>query len=104
MEQTQKRPPLTEEQKRDKIVRSFIRDGKLASIPVKTSKREVVLEYITKTMFEPGRTYAEAEVNDILRPFYEDFCTLRRDLVDGGYIRRERNGSVYEVVTSLCGE
>ncbi len=101
----QKRPPLTQEQQIEKIVRSFIRDGKLASIPVKASKREVILDYVAKTMFEPGKIYTEGEVNDVLRPFYEDFCTLRRDLVDSGRLNRARNGSAYTLaVTSSCGE
>lgn len=95
MEQT-KREPLTEEQQKEKIVRSFFRDGRLASIPAKQSKRAVILEYVAKTYFENDRTYTEMEVNSILRGFYEDHCTLRRDLVDAGLLKRLNDGSTYQ--------
>ncbi len=90
-----KREPLTEEQQKEKIVRSFFKNGKLESIPSKASKREVILEYIAKTYFEKDRVYSETDVNSILRGFYEDNCTLRRDLVDAGYLSRTKNASEY---------
>ena len=90
-----RREPLTEEQQKEKILRGFFKDGRLASIPVKASKRAVILEYVAKTYFEEERVYTETEVNSILRGFYEDHCTLRRELVDAGCLARMRNGSEY---------
>jgi hypothetical protein len=40
--------------------------------------------------FEPGVRYPEREVNRILRPFHDDHITLRRYLVDEGFLSRER--------------
>ena len=37
---------------------------------------------------QAGRAYAEAEVNDLLRPAHEDVATLRRELVDYGFLAR----------------
>ena len=45
--------------------------------------------------FEPGRRYPEREVNDILRSAHDDVATLRRELIDYRYLRRE--GAVYWV-------
>jgi hypothetical protein len=44
--------------------------------------------------FEPGRTYPEREVNEILAGHSEDFATLRRYLVDYGYLAR--HGGIYQ--------
>jgi hypothetical protein len=39
--------------------------------------------------FEPGRRYAEREVNEIIKRHHEDSATLRRELIDGGWMERE---------------
>ena len=39
--------------------------------------------------FEPGRQYAEKEVNGILLGVYDDVASLRRFLVDEGLLARE---------------
>ena len=38
------------------------------------------------TLFEPGRDYPEAEVNEILGAVHDDFAFWRRELVDYGYL------------------
>jgi hypothetical protein len=47
----------------------------------------VVLEYLA-ARFEEGTDYAEAEVNDLLGQFHEDYAWLRRCLVDEGLLTR----------------
>lgn len=37
------------------------------------------------------RTYPEAEVNEILGAFHEDYAALRRYLVEEGFLMRETN-------------
>lgn len=97
MEMNGKRPPLTDEQQREKIVRSFYRDGTLQSVPTKASKRSVVLEYVADDLFEREKEYTESEVNAKLKFVFEDFCRLRRELVDAGLLEREKDGSVYRL-------
>ncbi len=46
-----------------------------------------VLERIA-TRFEPDRIYQERGVNAVLRPIVEDVASLRRALVDLGFLRR----------------
>lgn len=76
-----------EESYRKKVVDSFFYYGKLKSIPVQSKKRKIVLEEIGKK-FEPKREYTEKEVNLIVADIYDDFCTIRREMVDFGVFTR----------------
>jgi hypothetical protein len=74
------------------VLRTFFRDGRLTEVPAKESKRRIVLERIA-VEFEPGRHYDEREVNAIVGRFFNDHASLRRYLVDEGFLDRE--GGVY---------
>jgi hypothetical protein len=76
------------EKETDPVLRAFMKDGRLASIPASHSKRLVVLDRIAQE-FEPGRRYPEREVNDSLAAFHPDYAALRRYLVDEGFLNRE---------------
>lgn len=82
----------------DRTVRSFLRDGRLVSVPARRRARVVILLELLG-LFEAGRAYPEREVNDILRPVHEDVAYLRRELVDYGFLARA-NG-VYRVAEAL---
>ena len=77
-----------------KVLRNYTEFGRLTRIPSKQAKLIVVLDWLV-TAFEAGRTYTEAEVNAIIRERHDDFATLRRELVEFGYLRRERGGGAY---------
>ncbi|WP_407940844.1 DUF2087 domain-containing protein [Nonomuraea antri] len=81
--------PLSEE---ERILRTFIVDGRLTTMLMKRDKRLVVLRYISR-VFEPGVRYPEKEVNVALRAFHDDYAALRRYLVDEMLLSRE--GNVY---------
>ncbi len=70
------------------VLRTFFRDGRLTEIPAKEAKRRIVLERIA-IEFEPGVRYAEREVNSIVGRFFNDYASIRRYLVDGGFLSRE---------------
>jgi hypothetical protein len=70
------------------VLRAFLRDGRLASIPSVRSKRLVVLDHIAK-VFEIGIRYPERDVDALLRAFHSDYAALRRYLVDEGFLTRE---------------
>ncbi len=72
---------------RDKTLRAFFDGTRLRSIPAKRKARVVVLLELLRR-FEPGRTYAEREVNDLLRASHDDVASLRRELVDYRYLER----------------
>ena len=70
------------------VLRTFFRDGRLTEIPAKESKRRIVLERIA-IEFEPGTRYDEREVNAIVGRFFNDYTSIRRYLVDDGFLARE---------------
>jgi hypothetical protein len=71
------------------VLRTFFRNGRLTEIPAKESKRRIVLERIALE-FEPGLRYDERTVNAIVGRFFNDHAAIRRYLVDGGLLSRER--------------
>jgi hypothetical protein len=70
------------------VVGRFVQDGRLAIMPTKRAKRLLVLDHIALS-FEPGRSYPEAEVNEILLGFHDDYAALRRYLVDELFLTRD---------------
>jgi hypothetical protein len=80
----------------DRKVLSDFLDAKahLKSIPAQPKKVQVILRHIAPS-FEPGVTYTEKEINAILQRFYFDSTTLRRYLVDSGYLGRDPQGRSY---------
>jgi hypothetical protein len=74
------------------VLRNFVEEGRLTSLPARASRRCVVLEYLAGR-FETGVAYDEDAVNETLAAFHPDYATLRRYLVDAGLL--ERAGGVY---------
>jgi hypothetical protein len=70
-----------------KVLRAFIVDGRLKSIPVAPAKRIVILDWLAQE-FEPGTKYSEKQVNLILGLRHADTAALRRFLVDDGFLDR----------------
>ena len=73
-----------------RVLATFVKDGHIVTMPSKRAKRLVVLDHVAQS-FEPGRTYPEADVNEVLRGFHDDVAALRRYLVDEGFLTREAN-------------
>jgi hypothetical protein len=71
-----------------RVLRAFVRDGRLVSIPAPHAKRLVVLDWVAQR-FEPGRRYREPVVNLVLAGVHSDTAALRRYLVDEGFLARE---------------
>lgn len=70
-----------------RILDQAFRDGRLVQLPTKESKRLVVLDHIAQR-FEPGEHYSEKQINASLSQIHADTATLRRDLVDFGFMDR----------------
>ncbi len=77
---------------RRKVLDSFFRNGRLDKVPAQHKKRLIVLEQFA-LLFESGHRYGEQEVTGLIVPLYDDYCTIRRLLVDEGLIRRD--GALY---------
>ncbi len=65
-------------------------------LPRKQKPRYAVLMYLSQR-FDPEAAYSEQEVNAICAQWhtFNDYFTLRRELVDYGLLGRERDGSRY---------
>jgi len=90
---------LTEQ---ERVIRAFVRDGRLASIPAKPKKRELLLPYLLDLAFPEDRDYEEREVNQRLALLHRDVAALRRYLVDGGLMTRD--SGVYRRVSPMALE
>lgn len=81
-----------EEMYRKKVIDVFFEYGKLKAIPAQRKKEKICLEEIAKS-FEVGKEYDEKEVNGIIENFFDDYCTIRRDMISEGIMKRE--GATY---------
>jgi len=80
-----------------KILRECTFNGYLLDTQMKEERWLVVLRWLV-TKFEPGLRYTEKQVNAILSEVHGDYATMRRDLIDYGFMDRERGGVSYWLV------
>jgi hypothetical protein len=68
--------------------------GPMTTFDVKEKQKLILLRELAKR-FEPQRIYTEKEVNEILASAYEDYASLRRYLIEYGFMDRQPDGSQY---------
>jgi len=88
---------ITTQEESEKILRAaFVSFSplKLKAFSPKEKKKIVVLRKIAE-QFEIGKQYTEKEVNSILKEIFEDYVTLRRYLIEYGFMERTKNCSQY---------
>ncbi len=81
---------LPPEQQR--LLKPFVSDGRIVVMPTKPAKRLALLDWLAQD-FEVGRHYSEPMVNLILGQRHADTASLRRYLVDEGFL--DRDGGQY---------
>ena len=69
-------------------------NGRIKAFPAQGKKFLVILRHILEE-FEPGVKYPEKRVNQILARYSADTATLRRSLVEHGFMEREGGGGAY---------
>ena len=73
-----------------RVLRAFIRDGRLASIPARQRKKLVVFRYLVDRVFpDPDEIVHERDVNMRLALWHPDVATIRRALADLAFVSRE---------------
>ena len=77
-----------------RVLRTYLRAGRLTQIPAQRSKKLIVLDRLAQE-FDVGVRYSERQVNAILRRFHPDVAALRRYLVDEGFLDREPGGDYW---------
>ncbi|MBN1755200.1 metalloregulator ArsR/SmtB family transcription factor [bacterium] len=88
---------VNEEAYREKVIKTFMKQGRIILFPAKLKKRLILLEEVVQA-FKAGKEYREMEVNRILLEFNDDVATLRRYLVDYSFMKRKQG--IYWKVTS----
>ncbi|WMC92778.1 DUF2087 domain-containing protein [Kineothrix sp. MB12-C1] len=84
-------------EEREKTLKTYMDEaGAIKQFPAKEKKKIILLREITKN-FKPEQEYSEIEVNRILERIYEDFPTIRRALIEYGFLDRSLDCSVYRV-------
>ena len=68
----------------------------LRSFNVKIKNKIFIMKTILQ-QFDKGKIYTEKEVNEILKPIYDDFPLIRRSLIDYGFMERADGGREYWV-------
>ena len=82
-----------EEIYRKKVITAFFEYGKLKAIPSQRKKELICLEEIAKA-FVVSKDYEEKEVNEIIKEYFGDYCTIRRDMISAGIMKRD--GIIYK--------
>lgn len=85
------------EAERDKILGLVFESLVPLKLKVFSAKEKKKLVAITKIaeLFELNRKYTEKEINAILEAVYADYVTLRRYLIEYGFLDRKIDGSEY---------
>jgi hypothetical protein len=73
---------------REKVLRSFVDgDGRIVTIPVKRSRRRVLLEWLVED-FRFDERYSESMVNLVIGKRHADTAALRRYLIEERLMQR----------------
>jgi hypothetical protein len=84
------------EAERAAILSKYFVGDRLSEFPLKQKRKLVVLDRIAKA-FESGTRFSEKQVNEIILAFFGDYATIRRYLVEYGFLDREPGGAAYWV-------
>lgn len=89
---------ITEKERTEVIKRYFTgEDGlRLSEFPSREKRKLIVLQHMMKRI-NPEAKYTEKELNSILQEIYPDFVTIRRYLIEYGFMERTKDGSSYWV-------
>ena len=82
---------------KEKILKKYFPDGAeglLKTFVLKEKQKFVVLGEIAKR-FKMGSIYNEKEINGIIKTAYHDYVTVRRFLIEYGFLDRKPDGSQY---------
>ncbi len=85
-----------------RILYTYTSNGRLQQIPKKQKKLLVILRWLA-TLFQPGERYSEEEVSNTLADVHDDYASLRRYLVEYGFMHRERGGGDYWLAPEDAG-
>lgn len=65
--------------------------------PRNDAKKQIILKRIMQD-FDFNKVYTEQEVNIIIKKYFEDYTTIRRELINFGYMERNPYKGEYKVI------
>ena len=87
---------VTEKEKKE-ILNKYFDGNHLRCFPKKQKKKLILLQHIAG-MFNTEEIYSEKDVNNILMKVQEDYVTIRRYLIEYGFMDRKNDGSQYWIM------
>lgn len=75
---------------RQSVIANFFENGRLKQLPAQQKKREVVLRHLLETL-DPKQEYPEEEIDRHIQGYFDDYCTVRREMIAFGMLSRRRN-------------
>lgn len=87
---------ITDKERETTIKNYMDENGAIKTYPAKEKKKIIVLTEVAKN-FVKGKKYSEKELNRILARIYEDYATIRRALIEYGFIERSNDCTTYWV-------
>lgn len=73
---------------RTKVIKTYFKHGKLNRLPSQEKKRKIILD-VFADMFNPEKKYSENEINEKIAESFDDYCTVRRELIDRKIMARD---------------
>ena len=94
-----------------RALKRLLANGRLTSLPKRPADQELLVA-LAAAQIEPHRSCVESEINERLatwletlsEPYGIDHVTLRRMLVDSGFLKRTHSGSAYKVNAEKSAE
>jgi hypothetical protein len=84
-------------QENDEILSAYFNkglDGPLSEFPKKQKRKIAILKHLSKR-FKLNVKYTEKQVNESLKQVFDDYVTLRRYLIEYGFMDRKDDSSLY---------
>ena len=85
---------ITSEEREKIIATYFDQDGVIHQFPSK-EKRKIVVLSVLAHKFDSQKNYSDSAVNDILKQFIADYVSVRRYLIEYGFMQRTKDGKTY---------
>lgn len=83
------------EKERQKVLQNFLDEkGWAETIPSKEKSKIILLQKLIGE-FNEEKTYTEAQVNQIIQQMFADFVSVRRYLIQYGFLGRTKDGQKY---------
>ena len=99
--QRARRSPVEGRDWEQKLLDTFVVEGRLMGIPAQYKRRVAITKWLA-ARFERGVRYSEKEINEIIHRVHHDSSSLRRYMVDYGFM--ERDHGVYWRVSEQAQE